>query len=126
MLGELHQQAFTGTTSNQVPPLQDAEPPSTGGDTVGSFGPSQAYTLPGEGFVVDVTDCVEASAAFSPGTQMGGPKSKSKKSYTCTVTARGRLSVASGTQSWSYDGQTYTQQTFASAHESRAIIVTPE
>jgi hypothetical protein len=96
-------------------------------DLVGSFGPTQGYGLPEDlGYVVDFTDCFVAPAALAPGTPLGGTASYDVVAFTCTVTARGRLDLAPDSRSWSYGGTAYTQRVFASAHDSRATIVTPE
>jgi len=94
---------------------------------VGSLGPQQAYAVPDDGYVVDITDCMLAPAALAPGSPLGGSSSYDVIAFNCTVTARGRLDISAGTRSWSY-GSTpaYTQSVFASAHDARATIVTPE
>ena len=106
------------------------ESPFDTNNWVGSFGPGQAYGLPEDvgGYVVDITDCFVAPAALVPGSPLGDGASYDVVSFNCTVTTRGRLDIAANSRAWTYGttAETYTQRVFASAHDARATIVTPE
>ncbi len=114
-----------GTTASNSDPCDSSFDTA---NMVGSFGPSQAYTLPANlGYVVDITDCIRAPAALAPGSPLGGATSYDVIAFNCTVTARGRLEIGAASRSWTYGASPgYTQRVFASAHDARAMIVTPE
>lgn len=141
-----------GQQTNEVPPLSNAVAATgtggggTGGGGsgsggggapvdptgVGSFGPNQAYGLVSSagyaGYVVDLTDCVPAPAALSPGTQIGGQQTLKPQQFYCVLTARGRLQLngaTSSTRTWTFGASTYTQDAFMTSHDSRATIITP-
>jgi hypothetical protein len=114
-----------GTTASNSNPCDSSFDTA---NTVGSFGPTQAYTLPANlGYVVDITDCIRAPAALAPGSPLGGSSSYDVIAFNCTVTAHGRLEIGGASRSWTYGATPgYTQRVFASAHDARAMIVTPE
>jgi len=147
------------TDASEVSPLSVAMPPATAGtggtggtggggggtgggggappsnDVLGSFGPRQAYELPAEGYVVDITDCYEAASAGVPGAPIGGPQSGLKPMrLLCVLTARGRLVLpGTRTRDWNIDFDdgaldevTYRQPIFGTGHDSRATILSPE
>jgi hypothetical protein len=96
-------------------------------DLLGSFGPNQAYQP--TPFAVDLTDCVPAPAALTPGQPVtsSGP---TFVQYYCTLTAHGRVQIngaASGlARAWVYDSVTFTQDAFMAAHDVRAMVLLPE
>jgi hypothetical protein len=96
-------------------------------DTTGSFGPHQTYGLPPGGFVVDFTDCIPLAGATVPGMSLNDASLESKPitSYSCVLTARGRLEPAgaSANNDWTVGGNTKEISVFSSAHDARAEAV---
>ena len=98
-------------------------------DTLGSFGPRQAYGLPPEGYVVDVTDCAIAPSGHTPGAPVGGGAGSLKiVQFYCVLTARAhiQLSGAAAARNWTFGSFTYAQDPYTSEHDSRATILTPQ
>ena len=100
-------------------------------DATGSFGPRQVYEP--EPYVVDLTDCLLAPAALSPGNQTNATTSgQTPKQFYCVLTVRGRLSVpavggvAMGAgKFWSPGGSDTIQDRSGVAHDARASVLTP-
>jgi hypothetical protein len=98
-------------------------------DTLGSFGPRQAYGLPPEGYVVDVTDCAIAPSGHTPGAPVGGGSGSLKiVQFYCVLTARAHIQLpgATASRNWTFGGFTYAQDPYTSEHDSRATILTPQ
>jgi hypothetical protein len=98
-------------------------------DTLGSFGPRQAYGLPPEGYVVDVTDCAIAPAGHTPGAPVGGGTGSLKVvQFYCVLTARAHIQLpgAAAVRNWTFGAFTYAQDPYTSEHDSRATILTPQ
>jgi hypothetical protein len=101
---------------------------------IGTFGPRQAYGLPSDptsgqflGYTVDVTDCVAAPPAYTPGMPIGGQGGLVPQQLYCTLTARGRVVLPGNPaqRQWTFGGSTYNQDPFMCAQDSRATILTP-
>jgi hypothetical protein len=101
---------------------------------IGTFGPRQAYGLPSDptsgqflGYTVDVTDCVQAPPAYTPGMQIGSNAGLVPTQFYCTLTARGRVVLpgAPAQRGWTFGGSIYNQDPFMCAQDSRATILTP-
>lgn len=101
---------------------------------IGTFGPRQAYGLPSDatsgqflGYTVDVTDCVQAPPALTPGMQIGGRAGLVPTQFYCTLTARGRVVLPGNAaqRQWTFGGSIYNQDPFMCAQDSRATILTP-
>jgi len=126
----LEQRALSLVAASEVPALTgemvDDGDPATWEDPVGAFGPNQAYALPADtGYVVDFVECPLAPAAMTPGSPLGGGPGAAR-AHICTVTARGRLEVATDERQWTIGATNFAQRVFASAHDSRAVVLTPE
>ncbi len=99
-----------------------ATPPAD--DTTGSFGPNQKYVLPQGGFVVDFTDCIPVSGV-SVGGMSQNEGAAAVTSYSCVLTARGRLEPPGDTnQVWKV-GATEEREIrrFSSANDARAQAI---
>lgn len=100
-------------------------------DPLGSFGPRQAYGLPPEGYVVDVTDCAIAPSGHTPGAPVGGGSGSLKVvQFYCVLTARARIALPTTLpapkRSWTFGTFQYDQDPYTSEHDSRATILTPQ
>ncbi len=127
-------------TANEVAPLSLPSANAGIGTPVdpaglGSFGPRQAYVLPQDatsgqfiGYVVDLTDCIPAPTASTPGNQLNSTSGGLVPvQFYCVLTAHGRLALpgAPSTRKWTFGAAVYNQDEFASAHDSRATLLTP-
>lgn len=85
-----------------VPPVSAPNPGATVPDPTGSFGPTQLYASSDP--IVDITDCFEAPASFSPGGQVGqGTSGLRAVRFYCTLTLRGRVLMENGGAGVSWD-----------------------
>jgi hypothetical protein len=92
-------------------------------DTTGSFGPDQKYGLPQGGFVVDFTDCIPVSGV-SVGGMSQNEGAAAVTSYSCVLTARGRLEPPGDTnQEWTLGSEVREIRKFSSANDARAQAI---
>ena len=98
-------------------------------DTLGSFGPRQAYGVSSIGYVVDINECQAAPSGLTPGELSGGGNKpgQTSQNFICTLTVHTQVQLPGATASrgWRYGAFTYQQDPFASEHDSRATILTP-
>jgi len=134
-----------GNPALEVMPLSDAVPYTAAGgsggagaggsggsggapavdDTTGSFGPHQTYGLGPGGFVVDFTDCITVTGA-NVGGMWQGEGETALTSYSCVLTARGRLEPLGGDgdpRIWKLSAGDKDMSLFSSAHDARAEAI---
>lgn len=128
------QQDVLETQLTDVTPV--TEPGVPAADLTGSFGPRVTYTVPQpDGYVVDINDCMVAPADAVPGAPVVGSSGSAERpvQFYCTVTARGRVTRDADTlgerdaheRRWTFGGAVYDQNMYDSAHDSRAVVITP-
>jgi hypothetical protein len=103
--------------------------PLTVSDTMGSFGPGQAYSLSTvDAYSVDLTDCFRAPSGSSPGAPLGtGSGSLVVVQFYCVLTSHFSLRLGTNADKvdWTLGSNTYEQPKFARLSDSRATILTP-